>query len=326
MKKQYLLFVFIFLSAFIVKAQGPVERVYVQTDRDYYVVGETIHFIGYVITDSDTMVSTDLFAEIWDNNFIKLGEICVPVIDGSASGSLNIPKDIKTTQVYLRAYTSFSAAQPEPFQFIKPLLHGTVTTKESTENFPSFYPEGGKLVYNAENVVAYKINPGSRATIRNSKNELIATLESYSNGLGSVSFRPVTGETYSVHWSQNGIEQVKALPVPVENGIAVHLRQSADTLYFDLDNGGNKNVNIRKPKIHLLINNEIAYLVELNMLAKDKFSYFIPLIEFQPGLAEFRILDSGDEILARRPFFIHRKSFAESPRLDFVKKDLTKRG
>lgn len=302
------------------------ERVYVQTDRDHYSPGETIHFIAYTITETDTITGTDLFAEIWGGNFNKLGELFVPIIDGSASGSLTIPKEVANTQVYLRAYTSLSAQQPVPFQFVKPVMGNSLGNKQETKISPAFFPEGGKLVSNADNFVVFKIPPASRGTIRNNKNETIADLVANDYGLGSFKLRPLPGETYSFHWVEAGKEMVKALPVPVENGIALHTRQTTDTLYFEIDNGGNKNLSIRKPKIHLLINNEIAYLVELNMLAKDKFSYFIPLTEFQPTLAELKVFDSEDQELASRPVFIHRKSFDQKIEFEIVKKDLDKRG
>jgi hypothetical protein len=326
--QKYLLLFFLYLSCGgnNANAQGLMERVYVQTDRDHYSPGETIHFVAYAITETDTIAGTDLFAELWDGNFNKLGELFVPIIDGSASGSLTIPKEVNNTQVYFRAYTSLSSKQPIPFQFVKSVTGNDPGIKVENKTSPLFFPEGAKLVYNADNFIVYQMPPDLRGTIRNNKNEPIVDLLANEYGLGSFTMRPLPGETYSFHWVESGKEMVKALPVPVENGIALHTRQTADTLYFEIDNGGNKDLSIRKPKIHLLINNEIAYLVELNMLAKDKFSYYIPLTEFQPTLAELKVFDSENRELASRPLFVHRKSFDQKIELEIVKKDLDKRG
>jgi len=68
MKKQvFLTFLLFYFGTFFVFSQGPAEKIYLQTDRDYYVPGETISFNGFILTDIDTIYSTNLFVELWDD-------------------------------------------------------------------------------------------------------------------------------------------------------------------------------------------------------------------------------------------------------------------
>ncbi len=321
----YLLLITWLLNPFFSVAQDPEERIYVQTDREYYVKGETVHFKAFIVTGDTAIKSSNVFVELWDTAFRKIAEINMPVIDGTSSGSVGIPGHTKSNPVFLRAYTDITGLQRVPFQFVKPLFNKDPGTLAGTVTTPVFFPEGGTLVYNALNHVTFQSPENFKGTIRNSRGDAVTDAEPNQQGLGVFIFRPVQGERYFCHWRSSDKDMVTALPMPVDNGIALHVSQSEDTLYFDLDNGGNKNLHILNPKVQLLINNEMAYVVVLNMTSKVTFRYFIPLAEFRPGMAEVRVLDSEDQVLARRPVFIARKMITSRVELNTVKKDISKR-
>ncbi len=314
------------LIPFFSVAQYPEERIHIQTDREYYAKGETIHFKAFIVTGDSVTESSNVFVELWDTAFRKIAEICLPVIDATSCGSVGIPGDTRSNPVFLRAYTDVTGMQGVPFQFVKPVYSKDPGIATETVSAPVFFPEGGRLVYNAVNYVTFKSPENFKGSIRNNRGERVTDAEPNQYGLGVFSFRPVPGERYFCHWRSNERDMVTALPVPFENGIALHVSQSEDTLFFDLDNGGNKNLRILNPKVQLLINNEVAYVVVLNMTSKERFSYFIPLVEFGPGMAEVRVLDSEEQVLAIRPVFIARKMITSHVELDTVKKDFSKRG
>lgn len=322
---------YLLLSHEVACSQGLHERLYIQTDRNYYAKGETIYFKGYILPGNDTIASTNLFVELWDTSFIKLAAICVPVLGATSVGSLTIPKDIRTNQVFLRAYTDITPFQQLPFQFIKPVLGISAgkLIQEADPNIPGnpvFFPEGGKLVYNAYNHVAFKGPLNFSGTIRTNNGEQVAMITTVYNGLGVFRFRPVKGKTYFCHWKINGKDSVLALPIPVENGVALHVSQRDDSLFFDIDNGRNMSLNIQKPRVQLMTNDKIVYIIDLTMNGNANFSYFIPLRAFQTGVAELRVLDNENNILARRPFFIPGKRFDRHTGIEIVQKDLAKRG
>ncbi|MBK6825438.1 MAG: hypothetical protein IPG86_00380 [Chitinophagaceae bacterium] len=320
----------VLLSQQLVYSQGVFERIYLQTDRSQYAAGETIYFKGFLLSDIDTIESANLFVELWDATHHQLGQVGQPVIDGTASGTISIPRELKSTWVFIRAYTEVTASQHSPYQFVKPVLYPAAFNPSSIMGNalqePLFFPEGGKLVMNARNHIAFKAMPGFSGTIRNNKGETLATINPEFNGMGHFTLSPKSGENYSCYWQSNGKEWSKELPAAIENGIALHLRQTADTLYFDLDNGGNRNLSVLKPKIQLMISNEVAYLVGLNMTTRSSFSYFIPLLDYRAGMAELRVLDDQENLLAARPVFIGRHSLAAGNTMEVVKKDLGKRG
>ena len=327
MKKQaFLTFLSFYFGTLFVFSQGPAEKIYLQTDRDYYVPGETISFNGFVLSDIDSVSSRNLFVELWDDSLHKLSSITVPLVDGFGAGAISIPRESVAAIFFLRAYSDISARQTQPFQFIKEIFRSAFDWPVSTSEAPVFYPEGGSLVNNARSQVVFKAGNDFRGSVRNSKGETVATLNPIFNGMGRFTFTPVKGETYTCYWEGGGRTASTPLPDAVDIGIALHIRQSPDTMFIDLDNGGSPDPLAQQLKMLLMIGNEPAYVVEMNLSKQPRFSYFIPLQDYRAGMAELRVLGADSQVLASRPVFINRHSLTNQPELEIVKKGFTARG
>lgn len=310
MKRILLCFLQLTCCLLTVHAQQISERIFVQTDRDQYNKGETIHFKAFVSSADTAGAGTQLFVELRDSLLQPLTHVCVPVIDGTASGSLLLPRNTPSAVFFLRAYTDLSFADRASCQYVQvfspqlPVPHPGIAAVQS----PVFFPEGGSLVAGAVNYIVFRVPPGFTGEISNSRGERIAGCQPFSQGLGILSFRAMAGEQYHCAWQSEGKEYRTDLPPVTDNAVALHLRQTTDTLFFDIDNGGNRSLHLLKPKVQLLIGEELAYVVELNMMTRNQFSYFIPLTGFQPAMARIRVLDTEDRVLASRPLFISRYS------------------
>ncbi len=330
MKKQlsFSLFSFLF-SCFHLFSQVPSERIFVQTDRDFYAPGETISFNGFMLSDIDSVSSRNLFVELWDDSLRKLASLTLPLVDGAGAGAIQIPREIKSSLYFLRAYSDITARQAQPYQFVKTLSRSAIDNPAAIEmagnGTPVFYPEGGALVNQALNYVVFKAGNGFKGSVRNSKGETVANLNPEFNGMGRFTITPVKGENYTCIWEDNGRSGKTALPEAVDIGIALHIRQSPDTLFLDLDNGGNPDPLVHQLKINLMIGNEPAYVVEMNLANRSRYSYFIPLNDYRAGMAELRILDADNALLASRPVFINRHSFTHIPEIALVNKNLSPR-
>ncbi|HRG26084.1 MAG TPA: hypothetical protein PLL23_16910, partial [Chitinophagaceae bacterium] len=156
MKKQavFPLFCLLFIHSHVF-SQGSAERIFVQTDRDYYMPGETISFNGFVLSDIDSVSSRNLFVELWDDSLRQLSSITLPLIDGVGAGAVTIPRGLKSTQFFIRAYSDVTARQTQPYQFVKALYRSAMDVPVAKEligdGAPVFYPEGGSLVNQALN-------------------------------------------------------------------------------------------------------------------------------------------------------------------------------
>lgn len=307
-------------------SQGTSERIFVQTDREYYVPGETISFNAFVLADIDSVSSRNLFVELWDDSLRKLASITVPLVDGVGAGAISIPRESAVTLHFLRAYSDITAKQAQPYQFVKEIFRSAFDWPVTASEAPVFYPEGGSLVNNARNQVVFKAGKDFRGSVRNSKGETVATLDPLFNSMGRFTFTPVKGETYTCYWEGGGRTGSTPLPEAVDIGVALLIRQSPDTLFIDLDNGGSPDPMAHQLKMQLMIGNEPAYVVEMNLSKQSRFSYFIPLQDYRAGMAELRVLATDNTVLASRPVYINRHSLSGQPKLELIKKDLSPRG
>lgn len=321
MKK--LLFSLISCSITVLASTQVHEKIYLQTDRDLYRAGETIYFKGVVITDMDSVASTVLYVELWDDSLTKQAGQYFPVIEGTSSGSLNIPVSAKGKRMVLRAYTEISATQSRPFQFIKPVVYSRF--KSGTQVLPVFYPEGGKLVSQALNHITFSAAAGFNGILRSEKGDSIVAIRAAESGLGSFSFIPQSGEKYAVFWETDGETKSVALQQPVNEGTAIHLNITPDTLYFTLDNGANIAANLKQLKVQLMNGQDTLYQVDIKMNKQASFSYFIPLNEFHTALTAFRVMDNSGQVIASRPVFISRHSIATGNTISPIQFNMEKR-
>ncbi len=307
-----------------VQAQSTDERIYIQTDRNTYVAGETIYFKGYITVGYDSIRSSHLFVELRDSALNRIAEFVAPVSAATANGSITIPRTASSGKIFLRAFTEIAAMQPEPFQFIRQVV-GVVAGNNFTER-PSFYPEGGKLVVNCLNYLAFKAPAGAEGTIRNNKGETVGAFNTAKGNTGSFKIKAMPGEVYRCHWNAASADSVFEIPGPVTNGIAIHVNYFDDTLYYNLDNGGSKDPLLLKPVLQLLIGDHLAYKVNLDLTQSPTFSYFIPVGSFRPGPALIKLVDANENVLASRPVFIPGNILEQETELEMIKKDLGVRG
>ena len=92
----------------------------------------------------------------------------------------------------------------------------------------TFYPEGGYLIPDVENLVTFKV-AGSDPNVRTDVGELVdstgrvvAPLTVEHDGMGMVSFTPQTGEAYTARW-KNNFDEYFTVPLP-------HVRPEATVL------------------------------------------------------------------------------------------------
>ena len=105
--------------------QRPTEKVYVQTDRDAYLIGETIWLKGYLVNgtthESDT-VSRVLYVDLVDlaASRVRLRTQLL-ITAGYAPGQLLLPDSLVAGTYQLRGYTNFMRNEPDAYFFTKTL-------------------------------------------------------------------------------------------------------------------------------------------------------------------------------------------------------------
>jgi hypothetical protein len=212
------------------------EKIFVHTDKTFYVAGETIWFKIYEVDGTfHKLVNTPgiSYIELIGKDQKPILQAKIDLEEGKGHGSFTLPTWILSGNYILRAYTSWMKNfNPEAY-FMQPLtiintLVGPVIFTPSTAPSPErpnatvsgaltpspenpiptnetdiqFFPEGGNLVYGLTSKVAVKVvgpdglSRWCKGIIRNQNNDSIAAFETGRFGMGSFTLTPLNGNSY----------------------------------------------------------------------------------------------------------------------------------
>jgi hypothetical protein len=177
------------------------EKLFVHTDRTFYLAGEVIWFSVYDVDAATNRLrrgTNVAYVEVLDRDNKPLLQARIAMQDGSGSGSFKIPASSRSGNFVLRAYTNWMRNFSPEYYFYAPLtivntlnedsLTGDSEANEGKPGAPSgmsgeagraggnggagggggdgsydvrWFPEGGNLVSGLASVVGYKAADGS---------------------------------------------------------------------------------------------------------------------------------------------------------------------
>ena len=142
------------------------EKIYLQTDKSYYITGEICWFKSYVVEASSNKpfsLSKVAYVEILNRESKPVSQGKILVQDGIGSGSFFIPLSLPSGSYKIRAYTNWMKNFGPEFFFEKNIMIINTQKRERDSLIgvtPSydiqFFPEGGTLVEGNPSVVAVK--------------------------------------------------------------------------------------------------------------------------------------------------------------------------
>ncbi len=191
---------------------NPVEKTYLHTDKDLFAAGETVWYGGYTVLGSYhhfSMGSKVLHVDlIGPKNKIVVSQTH-ELVDGKATGSLELPEDLSAGNYRIRAYTNWMRNFDPDFFFTK-----TIQVLNAKSAVPAasdadgkidlqFFPEGGHAVVGLTGKVAFKalgsdgLGRKIQGRLLDSQGEFVATLGTIARGAGFFSFTPQSQEQYT---------------------------------------------------------------------------------------------------------------------------------
>ncbi|MCP4311042.1 MAG: hypothetical protein GY790_07255 [Bacteroidetes bacterium] len=95
------------------------ERIHLRTDRDLYVVGESIHFKAFILNgNTPAQIGDILYLELMDKQHSPVVQRKFAISDAECFGAFSLPSELGTGSYYLRAYTSWMKNYgPESFAY-----------------------------------------------------------------------------------------------------------------------------------------------------------------------------------------------------------------
>jgi hypothetical protein len=215
------------------------EKIYMHTDRNFYIAGDIIWFKLYDVDASfheALDVSKLAYIEILNADNSPVLQSKVALEKGKGNGSLNLPVNFQTGNYKLRAYTNWMKNLGPDYFFEKKITVVNTRTKREApaaarQTAPEvrLFPEGGNLVYGIASTIACKVSaPDGKGiefegTIVDEDNNTQASFRSLEYGMGRFDFKPLANHKYKaiIRTGKGTIE--KELPSIYKEGYVMHV-------------------------------------------------------------------------------------------------------
>ena len=199
-----------------VKEKGSIlyEKVYLHVDRQFYSPGDYIWFKVYHLwglTHRPMPGYKNVFVQLVAESGKVYAERIVLARNGTVDGDILVTDTIPDGEYTLRAFTRYLENFGEESHFhkkiyiskVKNSLELDIVPKENMPEFDvAFLPEGGSLVLNALNYIAFKVIDETgkgipvSGRIVDQKDSLVTTFSTSYLGMGKFMLMPLEGKTY----------------------------------------------------------------------------------------------------------------------------------
>ncbi len=245
-------------------SEYPMQKAYLHTDKDEYISGEDIWLRAYLVDAKDhkpdtntTNINVDLV-----NIDGKLVSVNVLRLDkGYSDTKIKLPDSLPEGNYQIRAYTNWMKNFGTRFYFSKDIfVHNPEEAnyirlwdrlkntkfnrkieRKSEEYQFAFFPEGGNIIENVKNRVAFKatnaLGGGVEVSgyLKDDENNKILEFESVHNGMGVFEFTPKKNKRYKakVKYSPGKKETVR-LPSILETGYVLSANLKEDNIFIEV--------------------------------------------------------------------------------------------
>jgi len=319
------------------------EKLYVHTDKDFYLAGELLWFKIYDINAADNKpldAAKVAYAEILDRDNNPILQAKIAMDNGSGNGSFYLPVSAVSGSYKIRAYTNwmknFSADKyfEKNITLVNSLKEIALQTKEPTPEYDvQFFPEGGSLVNGLTGKVAYRVvgNDGKgvdfTGAIVNKTNDTIARFKPHQFGMGTFMLKPDASNTYRAVLKFKGNKTITApLPPIAVSGYVMQLTDNGAELKITVNSSAANNSsvylvahtrqNIAVAKTLTLINGEASFLIDKNQLGEGISHITLFNNEKQPVCERLYSKHSGQKLTIEaatdKPEYTSRKKVAVS--------------
>jgi len=301
----------------------PQEKIYLHTDKPYYISGERIWFRAY-IADAAThvpfLLSRYVYVELINPSDSIITRVKIIREEDSYHGHLLIPDNVYEGNYTLRAYTTFMRSQDENYFFTKTVYIGDPQRKNIRISTPdsdfdvAFYPEGGQLMMGASCKMTFKaMKSNGQAThiagkVYDQDGTEISEIHSDYLGMGSFSHISEKGKTYYlVCENDKGQSKRFDLPVAVKHGYSLSVIQSKNNIYVSIVRPSE---TTQKDKIYLFAHiRGIPLFTELWNHEKQFVS--IRKDQLPSGVLHLILFDTHNNPLSERLVFINNQDQAQ---------------
>lgn len=298
------------------------EKLYLRVDRDFYSSGDKIRMKVFHVNGVSNKLNSNyrnIFIQLIDENGKIVRDIMLLSIGGEAEGTFDTAK-LPSGKYIIRAYTKYLKNYGEEacFHYQIWITDSSGLPDLNKTGFPdsakidvAFLPEGGQLIANAANTVAFKAIDfrGNgifvSGTIRKESGETMTTFSTVYLGMGKFVLMPEDHTAYFATIDQFPGMQIP-LPKPV-SGISLIFKEIGNRLLFRLFADMKRTNN---PRLYFVVSHKGTDLSHQKIELTD-FETTISLEKslLPNGISKVSLLDEDMNPFAERLIFVdNRKS------------------
>jgi len=308
----------------------PQEKIYVHTDKPYYVAGEKIWFRAYLadaVMHIPTSVSRYVYVELINPLDSVVTRVKIRETEEAYHGHLTVPADAPQGDYTLRAYTAFMLNQDEHDFFTKTIHIGNLRTGATAASTPliaaspldddfdvSFYPEGGHLISGTIGKVAFRALKSDghslevSGTIFDQSGAIVTTFKSSYLGMGVFMLLPEKGKSYYAI-CEDDLGRSKHFPVPlaVDFGYALSVGLSKERLTVSVNKSAE---TVQNSELYLLAHTRgMIHFIDLWDHEKETLLLYKDM--FPSGVLHLILFDASYHPLSERVVFIQNQDQAQ---------------
>ena len=314
------------------------EKLYLHVDRELYTPGDVLWFKSYLVSGINNK-----FIPGYKNLYVQLisenGEIVDNKLllsrDGSADGYFDLDKEIKQGKYIVQAHTKYQKNFGEESYFHKEILvadsnnETNIAEQDSLASLIdiSFLPEGGSLILNAINYVAFKATDGTgkgksvSGKIIDEAGDEVVSFQSKYKGMGKFMMMPQEDKSYFAildEYPNEKFELVKAKP----QGISLNYKPDGNYLLFTLS----RNLKTTTAQDFVLKATHKGIDLFNSEFTMNEFQHAQRLFKglFPLGISKVSLYDLNGKIVAERMVFVRNNS-EQTVQVSVDKQDYTNR-
>lgn len=314
----------------------PVEKVYLHTDKEVYVPGETLWFGAYLVEGSlhgVSKLSEVTYVDLLDSAGQSLVQLSLKMVNGIGNGDISLGDTLAMGQYTIRGYTHYQRNFDPGFIFSKSIFlvdsevdeaQQAVSTNSAKYDF-QYFPEGGDLVAGQSSAVAFKATD-ERGTGVYVEGELVtksgtvvSTFKSQHLGMGRFLFIPVKGEAYEFKYKINDKEFSLPVKKPLSEGSRLSVRQAATS--FTITGSTSPGFDINDCLIMGHVRGQI-YLMARPEAGRDFIYAKVPHNRMPNGIIHLTMFQKGVPVQER---LIFNENSVLLPQVTFIAEQLKRR-
>lgn len=315
----------------------PQQKVYLHLDKEKYEVGEKVWFKAYLADANshkpDTS-STNLYVELINPSGYIVQTKLLKMENGLGKGDFSFQDTVPDGIYKIRAYTNYMQNFDEEYFFHKNIYvsnphfiqyatraevktvkhaHKNITRKQSRFDI-SFLPEGGHLLSNINNKVAFKainelgVGIEISGVLKDKKGKTIVQFSSSHKGMGAFEFSPEKGNKYTAIIStEDGKTMEFPMPKQVDPGICLYAERSGDNIKVGIRNNISRE-NMPANTIYSLIahiRGKVVFTADMDLTDQSTQSVTIPVKSLPSGILHLTLFNYKPAVISERLVFIN---------------------